>query len=98
MGIAPPLILFSNWIPGGYRPGDLKCHLGGIDLVIAAIYQVYPDVYEWIAGQRPGIEGFSDAFLNARDKLDGNGAAPDLVLELDQGRRMTGSSSIGCPF
>src|SRR5207245_2382582 len=65
------------------RGGDLDRHLGRVDLVIRAVGQSHPDVDDRVAGEHTGVERLADPLLDRRNVFPRDGAADDLVLELE---------------
>ena len=66
----------------GHRAGDLKGHLGGVDLVIRAVVQGDLHVDHGVTGQDAGLHGALDTGVHGGDIFLGDGAADDLVDEL----------------
>src|SRR5215211_572421 len=66
----------------GHGTGDLERHLGGVDVVVRPIDELYLDVDDRVSGDDARIERLLDALVHAGDVLPGDDAADDLVLEL----------------
>ena len=69
----------------GECPRHLEGHIGGIDAVGLAVDQCHPQVDHGIAGADALLHLCRDTLLDAGDELSRNGAADDLVDELETG-------------
>src|SRR5918998_2205439 len=67
---------------GGHAPRDLERHLGGVDLVVRAVHELYSYVNDRVAGHDAVVERLLDALVHARDVLPRDDAADDPVVEL----------------
>ena len=65
------------------RAGDLEGHFGGVDVVVGTVQQGDLEIHHRVAGQIAALGRLDDAFLDGRDVLPRDGAAEDLVLELE---------------
>src|SRR5665647_218308 len=76
-GVGPPYGLLQN-----HGAGDLEGHLGGVDVVVAAVEQRGLDADQRVAGQDTELHGVLDPVVDAGDVLARDPATGDLVLEL----------------
>src|ERR671915_42654 len=67
---------------GGHAPRDLERHLGGVDLVVRAVHELYSYVDDRVAGHDAVVERLLDALVHARDVLPRDDAADDPVIDL----------------
>src|SRR5690606_30849713 len=67
----------------GHPAGDLERELVRVDRVELAVEEAGLDALDGVARQRAAIEGALDALLHARDELPRDGAALDVVHELE---------------
>ena len=66
----------------GHGTGDLKCHFGGVHLVVGAVEQGDLHVHDGIASQNASLHCALNTGVNSGDILLGDGAADDGVDEL----------------
>src|SRR5665647_1336318 len=66
----------------GQRAGDLERHVGGVDLVVAAVDERYLDVDDRVVGEHAAGHGLLDPVVYRRDVLAWDDAAHDATLEL----------------
>ena len=64
-----------------HRTGHLESHLGGVDIVKAAVVEIDLEAGHRIAGQRAGLHRLADTLLGRLDELPGDGSSGDLVVE-----------------
>ena len=65
-----------------HRTCDLKCHFGGVYLVVRTVVQGYLDVNNRIACEDTGVKSALDTCVNSRNELLRDRTADNVVAEL----------------